>query len=189
MFGIFSSWIFAARRLTRLRVFLLFLTVAVISADAGTQTVWLGWDPPQSEANIIEYRIFSGTKSGVYTNFDTSYEANGEYVYGLEQGRTYYFAVSAIDADGHVSPLSKEFAYTVPVVKPVPLQTQLYYDGNGVAFAMGFTASWEIPLDWRVDCSYDLVNWQGIAWGHGTDFASYYEFAWADRAYFRLVFY
>jgi hypothetical protein len=156
-------------------------------AAAGTQSVWLGWDGAPPEDNIIEHHVFYGTKSGQYTNSDTSYYYDGDYISGLEEGETYFFAVTAVDADGKSSPISAEVSYTVPMPPAVPLQSEIYYDGDGVAYGMAILGSWISPTDWEMDYSTDLLNWSPWQSGHGTDCYTYVDFSWGDQYFFRLV--
>ncbi len=149
--------------------------------------MWLGWDGADPEENIVEYHVFYGTQSRLYTNSDTSYYYDGDYIYGLDEGKTYYFAVTAVDADGKSSPISAEVAYTVPVPPAVPLQTEIYYDSNGTAYGMGISGSWSSPTDWELDYSSDLLNWSPWQAGHGTDCYTYVQFDWGDQYFFRLV--
>ena len=177
----------AARNGFRLRAFFVVFFFSALRIFGGTQTIWLGWDIAPWDENIIEYRVLYGTQSGVYTNSDISYNWDGAVIYGLEQGKTYYFAVSGTDVDGNNSPLSSELAYVVPVPTPAVLQTEVYTDGDGVPFGMGISSSWNIPTDWELDYSTDLINWSVWQSSHGTSVSAYWGFDWSDQAYFRLI--
>jgi chitinase len=56
-------------------------------------------------------------------NYSTSVDI-GNYttasVFGLEEGRTYYFAVTAYDVYGNASPFSNEVSYVVPATDVTP---------------------------------------------------------------------
>jgi len=182
------SWkFFGVRRFAILRAFVFLLCATALSALGGTQSGWLGWDGAPPEENIVEYQVYYGTQSGNYTNFDTSYYSNGDYISGLEPGRTYYFAVSAVDANGMNSPISAEVSYTVPVPPIVPLQTEIYYDGDGSAYGMGVFGSWPAPMNWELDYSTDLVNWNPWLSGRDVGFWADVYFDWGDQYFFRLV--
>jgi hypothetical protein len=182
-----SPEIFSVRRLVILRAFVFLFAAMAVSARAGTQTIWLGWDDAPPEENIVQYQVFYGTQPGVYTNSDTVYYSDGDYIYGLEEGNTYYFAVAAMDADGQQSRLSAETSYTVPLPPRVPLTSEIYYDGSGMPYGMSIMAAWASPFDWELDYSTDLQNWSPWAAGHGTDCWSYVNFSWGDQFFFRLV--
>ena len=177
----------SVRQAILLRAFLLFLLTASGLAFGGVHDIWLGWDEPSAAENVVEHRVFYGTRSGQYTNEDISYYSDGGLIYGLEEGKTYYFAVRAVDADGTNSAFSAEISYTVPVPKPAVLRTEIYYDGDGVAYGMGVSSAWELSSDWELDYSTDLQNWSPWQTGHGTDFWTYADFSWGDQFYFRLA--
>ena len=98
-----------------LRAFLLFLLTVAGPAFGGVRNIWLGWDEPPAAENIVEHHVFYGTQSGHYTNEDISYYSDGDLIYGLEEGKTYYFAVRAVDVGGTNSAFSTEISYTIPV--------------------------------------------------------------------------
>ncbi|HEX7655322.1 MAG TPA: hypothetical protein VF607_17560, partial [Verrucomicrobiae bacterium] len=77
------------------------------------------------------YKVYYGTNSGSYDKIDVTYINNGDYIYGLEDGQTYYFAVAAVDYAGNVSPLSQEVSYTVSRPTAPVLQTEMVYDRYG----------------------------------------------------------
>ncbi len=80
----------------------------------------VSWQRPRTNDDgsplhdLRTHRVYYGTASGVYANIvdlfaDTPYPGMLEYTLtGLQQGTTYYVAVSAVDADGHESALSSE---------------------------------------------------------------------------------
>ncbi len=186
-FGLLSGVNSAARNGYRLRAFLLVIFFASLRVFGGTQTIWLGWDIAPWDENIVEYQVLYGTQSGVYTNSAISYNMDGAVIYGLEEGETYFFAVSGMDADGNKSSLSPELAYVVSVPSPPVLQSEVYTDWDGTPYGMGIFSSWDIPTDWELDYSTDLVNW--IPWqsSHGTSVSAFWGFDWSDQAYFRLI--
>ena len=176
-----------ARKAFLLRALLALFISATGSAFGGTQTIWLGWDVPPAAENVVEYHVFFGTQSGHCTNEDVSYNYDGDLISGLEEGKTYYFAVLAVDADGHRSLRSAEIAYTVPVPESAVLQTEIYHDGDGVAYGMGVSAAWDAPADWQLEYSTDLVQWNTWQTGYGTSCWSYVGFDWGKQYFFRLV--
>ena len=72
----------------------------------------VAWDP-NAESDLMGYKLYVGTSSGVYGapidvgNF-TDYE-----VRNLEPGRTYYFSVTAYDLSGNESGLADEISNTL----------------------------------------------------------------------------
>jgi fibronectin type 3 domain-containing protein len=70
--------------------------------------VVVSWD--QSPApDVAVYRIYIGENSGVYTRSEiVSAPADSLLLSDLGDGKTYYFAVTAIDAAGNESALSDE---------------------------------------------------------------------------------
>ncbi len=179
----------SVRKAMLLRAFLLFFLTAAVPAFGGVRDIWLGWDEPPAEENIVEHRVFYGTHSGQYTTEAVSYYSDGALIYGLEAGQKYYFVVKSVDADGTNSAFSAEISYTVPVPKPAVLKTEIYYDGDGVAYGMGVSSEWQLSFDWELDYSTDLKNWYPWQTGHGADFWTYVDFSWSDQFYFRLALY
>jgi len=91
------------------------LGVALLSGvGAGAQTVGsvtLAWDA-NPEAGISGYRLYQGTRSGVYTKTNDLGKATTATVPGLTSGVTYYFVLTAYDTIGLESPFSNEITYT-----------------------------------------------------------------------------
>ncbi|RXZ84679.1 hypothetical protein EBB07_01270 [Paenibacillaceae bacterium] len=86
-----------------------------VSAAPGDGLALLSWEPA---AAVDYYKVYSGTESGVYGEpaiaRDSTFTANG-----LENGKTYYFSVSAVDYTGRESEKSGEIAVR-PLRTPVP---------------------------------------------------------------------
>ena len=81
---------------------------------AGTAT--LAWTAPTGAA-VTGYRVYYGTASRVYDQALGSgvFVATSAYtVSGLSSGRTYYFAVTAVDAAGAESAFSNEASKLTP---------------------------------------------------------------------------
>jgi len=95
-----------------------FLLVA-FSVHANAATVTLSWERNQ-EPDIAGYKIFYGTASRSYTNIitinDTAHEplTRTYSVTGLDEGRTYYFAIKAFDLAGQESEFSDEVSVEIP---------------------------------------------------------------------------
>jgi hypothetical protein len=100
-------------------LFLVWLAVLWLgpSAHAG-QKVTLGWNP-NSEANLGGYRLYYGTASRNYTSSNrVEWWSTTSTVSNLTPGLTYYFAVTAVIADGTESGYSTEISYSVPAAAP-----------------------------------------------------------------------
>jgi hypothetical protein len=79
----------------------------------GTQTVQLGWDTPQ-DPTVTGYFLYYGTACGTYTNQIDTGTNTMTVVSGLQEGQTYYFAVTAYNSDGVESDFSSEVTYITP---------------------------------------------------------------------------
>ena len=84
-------------------------------AAQGGQSVALAWDA-DAGTSVAGYIVHYGSVSGVYTNsLNVGTNINAS-VPALQEGVTYYFAVTAYNADGLESNPSNEVFYQVPVV-------------------------------------------------------------------------
>lgn len=84
-------------------------------ATAPTGTATLSWDAPAT--SVTGYRVYYGTSSRNYSQAlgSGAFVAASTYVAtGLQSGRTYYFAVTAIYAAGAESGFSNEVSKTIP---------------------------------------------------------------------------
>ena len=79
---------------------------------------------PSPNPDVIAYRLYFGTQSGFYDNSITYSDVSDVILPGLAGGQTYYFAVSAINANGEESELSNEAWYSVPAADALTLQAQ-----------------------------------------------------------------
>lgn len=85
-------------------------------ALASPFSLGLAWDP-NPESWLVGYRIYYGVASRQYTNHVDTGPATFGLVTGLIRGVTYYFAVTAYDANGQESDLSAEVVYAPPVAQ------------------------------------------------------------------------
>lgn len=79
----------------------------------GTQNVRLAWNPSKS-LQAVGYFLYCGTEKGVYTNKIDIGNNTMTFVSGLQEGQTYYFAVTAYNSAGVESPLSNDTSYLTP---------------------------------------------------------------------------
>jgi hypothetical protein len=70
----------------------------------------LTWDPSPSP-DVAGYHLYYGAVSGDYTNNIVMSDVTTMTVSGLSSGVTYYFAITAVGADGQESDFSNEVAY------------------------------------------------------------------------------
>lgn len=112
----------------------------------------VGWDP-SPEPDLAGYRIYWGTESGVYDSVRTV-TTTSDTLRDLEEGTTYYVAISAFDTDENESLFTPEIGITASSVPAVPA---------------GITATsfeTEIVVDWapnRQDldlAGYNLYRWE-----------------------------
>ena len=95
--------------------FLPLLLIALILVPNGYPAqVTLAWDPNQ-EPDVAGYKIHYGTYSGTYQHTVDVENFTSCTVSGLEEGKTYFFAVTAYDTHDNQSDYSAEVMYTVPV--------------------------------------------------------------------------
>lgn len=167
-------------------LFLFWLGFGICNSVSALQSVWLEWTPPADD-NVVEYHVFYGTSSRNYTNSVTSYYSSGSVIEGLQEGKRYYFAVSAVDADGNVSRLSEEVSYLVPVIYPAVLQTEMLTDENGLPSVMKITSSWATLSNFQVQYSTDLVNWYPYFGDRGRSVEVYVPFYLGDSYFLRIV--
>ena len=101
---------------TTLAILILLLTTASLAfaADGGAAEVKLAWDPPSGTP--AGYKVYWGEASGNYTNSLDAGLATTATVPGLQAGKTYYFAATALYRDDIESGYSNEVSKLIPVV-------------------------------------------------------------------------
>jgi len=102
-----------------------------------TQAVELTWLPSTSP-DIVAYRVYYGTESGNYPNSITCGDVTDVLVPSLSDGVTYYFAVTAIDAQNNESAYSPDIVYTAPAPASIEVETDASTNALGaVAVLIG----------------------------------------------------
>lgn len=101
-------------------------TVSNLAAIPGPNKVILTWNAP-SNANVKHYRVFYGNSPNQLINVvDTFTGATTWYVPNLENGKSYYFAVAAVDDKGNTSTSFEKIAVATPgggkVVETPPVE-------------------------------------------------------------------
>lgn len=102
------------------------------------QSVELAWDPSPTD-NVAAYNIYFGTNRSIFTDSIIVPDISDVIVPRLEEGKTYYFAVSAVDEDGNESRLSNEISYAVPA--PASLAPKLAIPSSEASLAVPAPAS------------------------------------------------
>ncbi len=92
-------------KIRRIPVLLALLALLTAPAYAGSLTIT--WDR-NPEPDVVGYRVLYGTQSGVYTFNQPVGNVTTWTADNLTEGRIYYFAVQAVNADGLISPPSLE---------------------------------------------------------------------------------
>jgi hypothetical protein len=136
---------------------MLLLTVFLAPTVRADQTVHLVWDA-STDPTVSGYNVYYGGESGAYTNMTSTGIIPDAVVSGLVEGATYYFAVTAFDANGLESFFSNEVIYTVPVGAGA---VQLQISGaSGGAFTLGGTG--QTGHSYQIQASTDLIAWTTI---------------------------
>ena len=110
---------FCIRRLF-LRVFFLLLCAIFIPAAAHAAEVSLAWDP-NAEPDLAGYRVYYGLGSRNYDKVMEVGSSTSCVVTGLEQGRTYYFAATAVNAANVESDFSNEVSAALSTTNQAPV--------------------------------------------------------------------
>ena len=95
---------------------LMVLAIVLLAVSSWAAEVTLTWDAPEPPAAPIGYRIYQGTASGVYNKTADAGTQLTWTMQGLEPGKTYYFAATALYPDNVESEYSNEVFRLIPVV-------------------------------------------------------------------------
>jgi len=146
-----------------LTAFAIFTTGVLLSpatqAATGPGTVHsvtLGWNAVP-ESGIAGYHIHVGTSSQQYTQvLETGLDMSVT-LGSLEYGKTYYFAVRAVDNDGIEGPLSTELVLNISL-PPLPASVGMATGGTALKWSFPKAALGSSP-EFVIQQSSDLVNW------------------------------
>src|SRR5438876_8767996 len=89
--------------------------ISITRVVAGNVT--LAWD---ADPNVVGYRLYSGTTSGVYTQTTEVGNALAVSVSNLANGNTYFFVVTAYNAAAVESAPSNQVSYIASTSTPTP---------------------------------------------------------------------
>ena len=107
------------------------LLLPVFAGVACSATVTVAWDP-NPEPTVAGYNMYYGTSSGRYTNSVDVGSATRCTISALQEGVTYYLAVTAYDSAGNQSGYSDEIVYSVPSgADPAPVPSSNTASGGG----------------------------------------------------------
>lgn len=127
-------------------------------------TVNLGWNAV-TESGIQGYRVYVGTTQDQFTQTYDAGTNTAFAVSGLETGKVYYFAVSAIGSTGLESELSDEITVTLEAAPPInPPGTSI---GSAPALS-GTPGNMAISMDaasagtYVLERSSDLKTWEVV---------------------------
>ena len=130
-----------------------------ITADQEIYVIWHPIDDVDGDfSNYVVYRSDFDPDTGYWaigTTIDTFFVD-----YGLENGHTYYYAVSSIDYDGNLSALSYEYVFDTP--RPEGFGERIYTmetepDNSGWYLYGEYRVPWDDP-----DCDFFLDEDNGI---------------------------
>jgi F5/8 type C domain len=118
---------------------ILFLAMTFMVPYAKAAQVALTWTKPTTKANgtpltnLAGYKLYYGRASGTYGPGIDVGNVTFFTLSNLEEGQTYYFAVTAYDSSGNESKFSNEKSVTIPPKRDVP--TPPADDNNSVALS------------------------------------------------------
>src|SRR2546429_4838658 len=149
----------ATRRKSRWAV--IFAMAVVCWRAQGSQSVSLAWDA-DPEKTVAGYIVHYGGVSGVYTNsFNVGTNINAT-LPGLQEGATYYFAVTAYNADGLESNPSNEVSYQVPVVFHITGPSLQLTPGTSLGGPTLIKVLGSATQTYELQASADLQTWTTI---------------------------
>jgi hypothetical protein len=122
-----------------------------VTSTTMNQSVLVSWDPIYLDRHHNDLEGFKVYKSDDNQNFDfvarTDPSIHEYLVEGLENGRTYYFAVSSFDHNNNESDLSYETVFDTP--RPEGFNVHIYtYNSPSYQFLSGFDLSTQTRLQW-----------------------------------------
>jgi hypothetical protein len=117
----------------------LFILPASVHAAAVPASVHLRWNT-NTESDFSYYNVYYGTVSRNYGNPIPAGKQTSRMIDGLETGKTYYFAVTAVDTSGNESGFSTEVSANAISSEPATSAYELLFSTNS-------NRSGGIPLD------------------------------------------
>ena len=138
------------------------ILIMVFCSNALSAQVTLAWDL-NTEPDLAGYLVYYGTSSGIYTD---SIDVNNSLtctISDLEEGQTYYFAVTAYNYSGHESGFSNE-------VYQIMSGDELAVDFGGAGLYLYDGGSWTGIAGWNPEADGGMVEWaNGMAVDFGAE--------------------
>lgn len=97
-------------------------TFRLAASNTPPQSVTLAWDPSPGTNAIANYNVYYGVASSTYTNVVAAGTNTTVSISNLVDGRTYYFAVTAVGTSGLESDYSTEVSALITVQLQLRIQ-------------------------------------------------------------------
>ena len=152
------------------------------SLAQGSQSLTLSWNP-SPDTNVVGYNVYSGTSSGNYSSRISVGNTTHATIVGLQEGYTYFFAVTAVNCVGQESLPSNEVSYTVPGLS---LGSALLCT-NGLPPCLRVRSFGTPPAQWTLQQTTDLQSWQTVQCGTNCAVDVTVSVSTAPYRFFRLV--
>lgn len=116
------------------------------------QSVTLAWDP-NPEPDVAGYLVYYGNASRNYPYHTNVGNVTTATVYGLQEGLTYFFAITATNTSGLESDFSNEVTNAVPqditntVPTIAPVEDQSWWTGQAILLVETTVGDVETPVD------------------------------------------
>lgn len=152
----------------------LLLVIGCMFCSAFADEIRLTWNA-NSETDLTGYRIYKGLQSGTYTsNVSADRSTTSVTMAGLEAGKTYYFAATAVNSSNLESDYSNEVVYSVPV-RVVTYEITASSSGNGTISPSGTStvsagASLTYSITPGTGCAVSDVIVDGVSLGSKTSY-------------------
>ena len=157
----------------------------------GSQSVSVAWDA-STGTSVAGYILHYGTASGVYTNSVNVGNQLTATIPDLQDSATYYFVVTARDANGLESVPSNEISYEVPI--------QFHITAPGLKMALGTQRGDPVQFrflsspnqTYELQATEDLQTWTTIWYSLPQPTSQLLEYADGDKTesgkrFYRLV--
>lgn len=144
------------------------LVPAMAVAASAPKVIDLTWDDPNPESDVVGYKVYLGSESGVYNQtLDTGNSSQVSFT-NLTPGEKYYVAVTAYNVSGVESDKSAEFAFIAAAtdttfnVKNVKVEKTDSPTGEH-NITMTVDGQLGIATELRVEASNDMITWETIS--------------------------
>ncbi len=135
------------------------LYAAAPASNLTAQTVSLSWNPSTS-TNAAGYALYYGNASGVYGTRLVEGTNTAATIAGLTGGLTYFFVVSAYDAQGAESAPSNEASFTVVDTNFSPAVQTMVVTGGTIILGWNAAVGQTYQLQYKTDLNQ--TNWNNL---------------------------